>query len=145
MNPAITCSGTVPNGTPKMYITRKVTALLPAGTSTSSVTATPAALGVADGAKILSLKAYSLRNRTLTIDVPNGSVIVVNDGSSTAPFGGFKKTVAAPLSRFPVIKMNIPDLLAAPLNSDSTETLFSLSSEGIDDLYRVVYTAKYLA
>jgi hypothetical protein len=41
--------------------------------------------------------------------------------------------------------MNIPDLLAAPLNSDSTETLFTLSSEVIDDMYRVVYTAKYLA
>jgi len=128
-----------------MYITRKVTAILSAGTSGNSAVAAASTLGVVDGAKILSLKAYSLQNRTLTIDVPNGTPLTVNDGNTTAPYGGFKKTVAAPLSRFPVIKMNIPDILAAPLNSDSTETLFTLSSETIDDKFRVVYTAKYLA
>jgi len=143
MNPAITCSGSVPSSNQKMYITRRVTAYLKAANGSVAVTA--AALAVTDGAKILSVKIHSINGRILTIEVPNGTTLVVNDGNTTAPFGGFRKTTAAPLSQFPSIKVNIPDLLAAPLNKDSTETLFNLTSEVLDNTFRVVYTAKYLA
>jgi len=136
-------SGTVPSIAQKFYVTRKVTAYL---TGTSSVQVSPSSLGVVDGAKILSFKVSSITGRTLSINVPNGTSLAVNDGSSIAPYAGQRKTVFAPYSRLPTIKVNIPDLLAAPLNSDSTEQLFSISSEGSGEhTFRVTYTAKYLA
>jgi hypothetical protein len=144
MNPAVTMTGDLSSVSQLNYVTRRITTYL---TRASTVNVSPSSLQVKDGAKILSVKASSITGRTLTVTVPNGSVMVVNDGSSTAPFGGTKKTIAAPLSRFPTIKVHIPDLLAAPLNSDSTETMFSVASDGgsSDFTYRITYTAKYLA
>jgi len=144
MNPSITATGDLSSGSPKMYITRKLATILVAS-STSSVKVTPSLLSINDGAKILSMKIYALDERTLTVNVPNTTILTVNTGSTTAPFGGFIKTVAAPLSRFPMIKVNIPDQLAAPLNSDSTEELLTVSNSGATPKFRVVYTAKYLA
>jgi len=125
------------------YVTRKVSYIT---TMNSSLVVSPFKLSVKDGAKILSLRIQSLGSRTLTVEVPNGTAFAVNTGTAIAPFGGFRKMVVAPLSRLPTIKINIPDLLAAPLNADSTETLFSAFVETTGDIpVRIMYTAKYLA
>jgi len=147
INPCIQMTGVLPSGAQKFYVTRKVTSIVPIGTGNGGTYATPSNLGVVDGAKILSLSVSNITGRTLSVNVPYGSIILVNNGNTTAPFGGLQKTVTAPLSRFPTIRMNIPDVMAAPLNADSTEPLFIMNGgPGETSTYfRVTYTAKYLA
>jgi hypothetical protein len=143
MDPCVQASGqTLYNG--KRYVNRKLVVVITATTNTLDVT--PASLGVPDGAKILSLKVYSIDTRSITVTVPNDSIMVVNNGSTTAPFGGIVRNVAAPLSRFPVVKVNIPDLLAAPLDNAGTGKLFTVSTIGsTTPTFRIAFTAKYLA
>jgi hypothetical protein len=137
-------TGVVPSSAQKFYVTRKVTSIF---SITTGNNVTPSLLGVADGAKILSLSVSNINGRTLTVNVPYTSVLLVNNGNTTAPFGGLQKTVTAPLSRFPTIRMNIPDVMAAPLNADSTEVLFTAAGGPGETgtYYKVTYTAKYLA
>jgi hypothetical protein len=138
-------TGVSPSSAQKIYVTRKVTSII--ATTSGNPNVTPSSLGVVDGAKILSLSVSNISGRTLTVNVPYTSVILVNNGNTTAPFGGLQKTVTAPSTRFPTIRMNIPDVMAAPLNADSTELLFTVAGgPGETGTYfKVTYTAKYLA
>jgi len=138
-------TGVAPSGAQKIYVTRKVTSII--STTSTSPYVTPSMLGVVDGAKILSLSVSFLSGRTLTVNVPNESILLVNNGNTTAPFGGIQKTVTAPSTRFPTIRINIPDVMAAPLNADSTQQLFQVTGgPGETGTYfKVTYTAKYLA
>jgi hypothetical protein len=143
INPSIQVSGDMTSGN-RRYVTRKIVQI--SSTTSGSLDYTPATLNVPDGAKILSLKCYSLDTRVLTCVIPNDTGIAVNNGNSASPFSGFTRQQAAPLSRFPMIKINIPDLLAAPLDAVGTTKLFTLSANGATTAtFRVVFTAKYLA
>jgi len=138
-------TGVSPSGAQKIYVTRKVTSIFSMASGSSNVT--PSLLGVVDGAKILSLSVSFLSGRTLTVNVPYTSILLVNNGSTIAPFGGLQKTVTVPSNRFPTIRMNIPDVMAAPLNADSSDVLFTVAGGPGETgtYYKVTYTAKYLA
>jgi hypothetical protein len=61
------------------------------------------------GAKILGFRVRNLTSRTLRVVVGPNSKIVADNGTITNQLDRF---VAAPFSRFPTIKVNVPDLLA---------------------------------
>jgi len=61
------------------------------------------------GAKILGFRVRNLTSRTLRVIVGPNSKIVADQGTIVNQLDRF---VAAPYSRFPTIKVNIPDLLA---------------------------------
>jgi len=65
--------------------------------------------GVPMGAKILSFRVRNLTSRTLRVVVGPNSAITADNGTQLNQLDRF---VASPYSRFPTIKVNVPDLLA---------------------------------
>lgn len=129
MNPTVSLTGTNFD-TSKVRVTRKfvTTAVLASGV----LAVTPLVLPVPDGAKVLKVRVRNLTGRVLKVSVPTttGLVLAQAAGSTSAPFGGFQKYHAAPLMRFPTLTLNVPDSLAAPLDSsDTTTQLFSVTGE----------------
>jgi hypothetical protein len=129
MNPQVVISGNVVAATPQNYVTRKI--LTYASMSNSTLTVTGTTLNVPDGAKVLKVQVRNLTGRTLKVTVPQDTALMIApaDGSSTVPFGGSTKCVAAPLSRFPKSTIQVPDLLAAPVDKVGTATLFTVGSQ----------------
>jgi hypothetical protein len=91
---------------------------------------------IPDGSKILSIKATNLSGRSLIFTVPSGSAIMLTqDAAASAPLPAISRLMVAPLSRFPVIKVNIPDLLAKPIDTEGSATanLCLLTTDGAAD------------
>jgi hypothetical protein len=101
------------------------------------------------GCKILRVKVRNLTGRTLTVAVPGPTALLlpsaVGSTSSGDLFNETKRYCAAPLSQFPVIKLEIPDLLARPLDSDSQAELFTVGSviTNSTDTVEIQYTVRY--
>lgn len=84
---------------------------------------------IPDGAKILSMKITSLTGRYVAVTVPSGSALMLTqDQAASAPLPGLSRFNVAPLSRFPVVRVNIPDLLARPIDTGAGTTLFTVSN-----------------
>jgi len=91
---------------------------------------------VPDGAKILGMKVYNINGRKIAVTIPNDSVLITTTGNPlTAPTVQIQKVAYAPLSVFPRLKIEIPDLIATPLdtNTTSTQVLFKLVTDGATD------------
>jgi hypothetical protein len=146
MNPQVVMSGNVVAADPRNYVTRKVMTFASMATSTLAVT--PTVLNCPDGCKVLKVQVRNLAGRTLKVYVPPESALMMAqaDGTSAVPFGGVTKCVVAPLSRFPKVVLQVPDLLARPLDKTSTDPLFTVSSQasGASDLVEFSTTVRYV-
>jgi hypothetical protein len=143
MNPNMTCTGANFDGS-KAWVTRKyvTTASLTSGVLDVLNTTLPAP----DGAKVLKVQARNLTGRVLRMVVPSGSSLMVESGDSGAPFQGFTRYTSAPLSRFPTLVLNVPDLLARPLDTSSSSKAFTLgAASGSTDTVELMVTVRYLA
>jgi hypothetical protein len=116
MNPQLTCNGsmlltaTTTNNSRATYVDRSYTVLgtIPTGATTVTLTDNDFTT-VPLGSKILSFRARNLTSRTLRILIgPNSKIW--DQGS--AALNQVDRFIAAPYSRFPTLRVNIPDLLA---------------------------------
>lgn len=128
MNPQLRLTGTNFDVS-KVATMRKYVVTAPTVSGVLNVTSTT--LPLPDGAKVLKVRLRNLTGRTLKVSVPAGTGLVLNGASGDAnlPFGGFSKFDAKPFSRFPTLTLNVPDSLAAPLDSAGTATLFSVTGD----------------
>jgi len=138
MNPYVSMTGMpLGSGGSKSVMIDKVYTQTVVTSSKSYLVTKPSLTGVIpDGSKILSIKATNLNGRSLTFTVPSGSeLMLTQDAAASAPLPTISRMMVAPLSRFPVIKVDIPDLLSRPIDTDSasTATLFSLATDGASD------------
>jgi hypothetical protein len=116
MNPQLTCNGTMlllantTNGSRATYVDRSYVVLASIPTGATSVALTDNDFTtIPVGSKILSFRARNLTSRTLRILIgPNSKIW--DQGS--ASLNQVDRFIAAPFSRFPTLRVNIPDLLA---------------------------------
>lgn len=141
MNPQLTCNGTMlltattTNNSRATYVDRSYTVLGTIPTGATSVALTDNDFTVVPlGSKILSFRARNLTSRTLRILIgPNSKIW----DQSTASLNQVDRFVAAPFSRFPTLRVNIPDLLANGdfFNQSATNefaTFFGLAGDIIE-------------
>jgi hypothetical protein len=86
---------------------------------------------IPQGSKILGFRVRNLTSRTLRVVVGPNSKIVADSGTQLNQLDRF---IAAPYSRFPTIKVNIPDLLA---NGD----FFNITSGANNEFCQIYATA----
>lgn len=129
MNPQVMLSGSTLGSQNKQFVTRKLVSIVPLSASTAK-DVLAADLGIPDGCKILKIVAKNLSTRQLRLNVPTTTGLLESGstGTTAAPFGGIQKYQSAPLSRFPTLVLNVPDLLAAPQDLGSATVLFTLNS-----------------
>jgi len=145
MNPQVSVSGGTLSTSKTQYVTRKYTAVVSLSNGTHDVVSGDT--GLPDGCKVLKVVAKNLTGRSLTVAVPPDTAMILpqSGGPSTALFGGVKKFVTAPLSRFPVVKVQVPDLLAAPLETTTLTTkLFTVGTlVTSSDTVQLTFTVRY--
>lgn len=78
---------------------------------------------IPQGSKIMGFRVRNLTSRTLRVVVGPNSKIVADSGTQLSQLDRF---VAAPYSRFPTIKVNVPDLIA---NGDFFNTVSGSNNE----------------
>lgn len=127
----------------KQYVTRKYVSLVNLASGASTVTGQ--SVNLPDGCKVLKVVAKNLTGRYLRLEVPQDTCLMVPpaEGDSTAPFGGIKKHVSSPWTRFPTLKVNVPDLLAAPVNNALATDVMFLLSGGTTDAVELSFTVRY--
>jgi len=143
INPTVQLSGqrvTAVGGSTKIPLRRNLNCTItPAVSNFIAVTgSTLSALGIPDGARILGFKVTNRTGRRVIVGIPidsglcyfgpNGSPAVVN------------KEVWAPLSRFPTLKFNVPDVIANTIDTNNSSTsLFTIGgvSGTTNDTYTV--------
>jgi len=135
MNPYATISG-MPLGsssTKSTMIDKVYCQTVTVGSTSASFkdfVGTDLASTIPDGAKILSMKITSLTGRYVAVTVPSGSALMLTqDQAASAPLPGLSRFNVAPLSRFPVVRVNIPDLLAKPIDTGAGTTLFTVNTD----------------
>jgi len=147
MAPQVSLSGMTLSSAKPQFVTRKYVGTVTLVSGTFVVKTDTNALPA--GCKILRAKVRNLTGRTLTVTVPGPTALLlpsaVGATSSGDLFNETKRYVAAPLSQFPVIKLEIPDLLARPLDSDSQAELFTVGSviTNSTDTVEIQYTVRY--
>jgi len=145
MNPQVSVSGGTLTSSKTQYVTRKYTTVVNLVASAKDVLASE--LGLPDGCKVLKVVAKNLQGRSLTLSVPYDTALFQypSEGTASAAFGGVKKFASAPLSRFPVIKVQVPDLLASPLDSAGNSKVFVLGSviPNTTDAVELTFTVRY--
>jgi len=146
MNPQVDVTGTTLSSSKAQFVTRKYGGIVKLSSGTFTVYSNTN--GLPDGCKVLKVVAKNLEGRSLQVNVPYSSALMISDsrGGPSNPFTEIKKYVTAPLSRFPKITLQIPDLLAAPLDTgDTTAVLFELGSfnSTSTDTVELIYTVRY--
>jgi len=129
INPYIHLSGTAVGIAKAMYIDRvSMGEFTLSNTGFLDIKASDLSTYIPDGGKILSMKVIALSGRRLRVLIPAASPLVSNNGSTGSNNQSMEKVVYAPFSRFPTLKIEIPDLLATNLdtNGTSTQALFTL-------------------
>jgi len=143
INPTVQLSGQrviASGGSTKIPLRRNLNCTITPTTS-NFVAITGAVLstvGIPDGARILGFKVTNRTGRRVIVGIPidsglcyfgpNGSPAVVN------------KEVWAPLSRFPTLKVNVPDVIANTIDTNnSTTSLFTIGgiSQTANDTFTV--------
>lgn len=119
-----------------MYIRRKVNYTITLDSGSAIITGTTLKPFMPDGAKILNFKAINRTSRNLRIRIPKETRLfqrgAVNNVQGENEIADLHREVWAPLSRFPSIKVNVPDTLASGIDVDNTVTLFEvLSLDGL--------------
>jgi len=125
MNPYISMSGMAQGQSKSVYIDRVTSWLTTVATSNLDVKSSDLKTILPDGCKILSMKITNLDGRAVTATVPAGSglILVESQSSVGAQNEPLTRVNYAPLSRFPSIKMEIPDLIARNIDTDSTSVI----------------------
>jgi len=149
LSPGVSCTGKTLGVTPKQWVTRTLVSsvALVAGTK-AILLGSGGDVNVPDGCKILGVTVKNLNGRFLKLTVPvdTGLLIPQAEGSSTVPFGGFTKYVSAPYTKFPTLKVEVPDTLARAQDVTGTAvTLFTVSAAGsATDLIELSVLVRYL-
>jgi len=146
LSPQVNLTGQTMASSQKRFVTRKyvTTALLASGVKDVKTTD----ITLPAGCKILGFVARNLTGRTLTVNIPDTTPLLIASAlkTDTSAFTEQKRYTAAPLSKFPVIKAEIPDLLAAPFDPDSGQILFTVASvigSQSADTVEITYTVRY--
>jgi len=144
INPYIHLKGGTASGTAKSVYIDRVTQgefLMVSGAKT--ISDSDLAGIIPDGAKILSMRVSNINGRKIFVQIPIVTALILNGGDSSAPNIAIDHTAYAPLNRFPVIKVDIPDLVARNIDTGAsvTGTLFKLATDGATD--RVVIRFHY--
>jgi len=145
LSPQVNLTGQTMASSSKRFVTRKyvTSALLVSGVKDVKTTDVP----LPAGCKILRFVARNLTGRTLTVQIPETTPLLLSSATKTdtSAFAEQKRYSAAPLSKFPVITAEIPDLLAAPFDPDSGITLFTVGSiiGAAGDTVEITYTVRY--
>jgi len=137
LNPAILCKErsattllTATSSPPAIPIHRKYTILSGAAGATGIVEISDDDfVGMQYGAKVLDFRVRNLKGRTLRV---RGQGVSLLDGNYAATdVNAFDRFIAAPLSRFPTLSFNVPDLLANGnlFNGSSKNKLFDIIGE----------------
>lgn len=126
MQPSIRVNGSATSNTsPGVQIHRKYEfyGTTDASTGVLNVKGSTLAGVLPNGCKILGMKVSNLTGRTVRILIAAASPIL--DSSSVG--WAVDKTIAAPLAYFPTLVVQIPDLLAAKIDTgDATNVLFNV-------------------
>jgi hypothetical protein len=145
MNPQVSVSGGTLTAQKTQYVTRKYTTVVNLASSSKDVLASDT--GLPDGCKVLKVVAKNLQGRSLVVTVPYDTALFQypSVGTASAAYGGVKKFASAPLSRFPVLKVQVPDLLASPLDTAANTKLFTLGSviANTSDAVELTFTVRY--
>jgi len=144
INPYIHFTGGTAKGTAtSVYIDRKAQGEFLMAANTLSIKATDLSGIIPDGGKILSMKVSNVNGRKMQVQIPGVNGLVNNDGATGSSNSDVTRVVYAPLNRFPVLKIQIPDLVAVnqDTNGTSSEVLFILTTDGPTD--RVVVHFHY--
>jgi hypothetical protein len=132
INPYIRISGGTAQGlATTTYIDRKTQGEFLTSNGSLAVLASGLSSFIPDGAKILGMKVSNVTGRKISILIPGFSGLISNDGASTETNKDITRVAYAPLSRFPVLKVEIPDLVASNVDTAGTGAMFTL---GTDDL-----------
>ena len=119
-----------------VYIDRKTTGEFTMSSKALDVKLTDLLTMIPDGAKILSMKFSNTNGRKLTVTIPSDNPLILTGGSTAAPTQALMRRAFAPITRFPTIHVEIPDLIAA--NIDTAEPTgikaFSLATDGPQDV-----------
>lgn len=84
-----------------------------------------------DGAKILNFKVVGNTCRNIRVKVPKDSVMM-NRGPNNSEVDDLYRENWQPLSRFPSIKVNVPDTLAKAIDTaDTNSILFEVQSQDV--------------
>jgi len=138
MNPYVSIKGGTASGTSSaMYIDRVTQGEFVM--VSRSLVVTEGLLGgiIPDGAKILGMKVHNINGRKIAVTIPPTSKLLVTTGNSlTAPTVQIQKVAYAPLSVFPKLKVEIPDVVAASIDTTAgtTGALFNLATDGSTDV-----------
>lgn len=109
-----------------MYLRRKVNATF--SLTAGELKVTPSLLNdtVPDGAKVLKVHVVGRDCRNVRVRVPKGTKLF-NRGSNNDEVQDNNSEVWAPLSRFPSLKLDVPDTLSNALDTnDTTSELFTV-------------------
>jgi hypothetical protein len=146
LSPQVSLTGHAMASSQKQFVTRKyvTTVLLASGVKDVKTTD----ITLPEGCKILRFVARNLTGRTLTVNIPGETPLLIPSANKTdtSVFTQQKRYSAAPLSKFPVISAEIPDLLAAPFDPGSALTLFTVGSavnSQSSDTVEITYTVRY--
>jgi len=144
INPYIHLKGGTASGTAKsVYIDRVTQGEFLMSSSAKTISDSDLTGIIPDGAKILSMRVSNVSGRKIFVQIPFPSALILNGGDSSAPNQAIDHTAYAPLSRFPVVKIEIPDLIARNVDTGAAApgTLFKLATDGATD--RVVIRFHY--
>jgi hypothetical protein len=128
INPVIQVSGSRFAGGLRVPIHRYLNATYNLSTTNSKTVfgSDLASAGMQDGCRILDFKAVNRTGRRVAVEIPadSGLCYFGPNGSPSA----VSKERWAPLSRFPSLKVNIPDAIANTLDTNNgTTKLFTVS------------------
>lgn len=144
MNPYVQVRGGTASGTqPALYIDRVTQGEFTMSNKTFDVLPSSLAGIIPDGAKILDMKIHNINGRKLSVTIPPSSGLLLTTGNTlTAPTIKQQKVVFAPITVFPKLKVEIPDIAAASIDVGSVSpVLFTILTDGDTD--RVVVRFHY--
>lgn len=134
INPYIHLSGNAVGTAQAMYIDRVAMGEFILASGTADIKASQLNGIIPDGGKILSMKVINVSGRKLRVKIPALSPLTSNNGPTGNSNAALEKVAYAPLSRFPTLKVEIPDLLATNLDTNGTasDILFSVYGAASD-------------
>jgi len=134
-------SGTIPT----VYIDRKCSGEFTMVSKTKTIVSTDLKDIIPDGAKILSMKLCNTNGRKLAVRIPALTSLILTGGNADASNVELTRRAYAPITHFPTIRVEIPDLIARNVDVDSTvgiQPLFVLTTDGATDVVIVKFHYK---
>jgi hypothetical protein len=137
MNPYVSIQGGTAVGTATaMYIDRVTQGEFTMSSKTLTVSKTALVNIIPDGAKILGMKVHNINGRKVAVTIPSNSGLLLTTGDpAVAPTAPIQKVAYAPFMVFPKLKVEIPDIAAASIDTagGTGASLFTLTTDGASD------------